>query len=194
MKQRAVVWDIDDVLACTSMSFYNAALHTHGSCQHPDDWEDYLWARRVGREEGRDVQSYLVEHRVLENTLPFSYTKTALVTTHQKGYSNILLSARSWHPDPQNITQIWSYDHGLSDYIHHMQFVTFEEPKRLALEVLSETFDICAFVEDSPRNAQSAVGLIPNIYLVNKSWNKASEICPTICRVDSPLIAALHIS
>lgn len=193
VKPKAVIWDIDDVLTPTSETFYHAALQSHGKCPHPDHWSDYLWGKHIDRDEGFETAQYLIEHRIIEKTIPYDYTESALKLTFDKNYQNILLSARAWHPNPKVATKEWAIDHILNPYIEAMYFVEVEEPKANRLKILSERYDIKAFVEDNPFHAHSAIGIVPEIYLVRRQWNSEHQKRSHFNCVDTALEAARRI-
>lgn len=193
MKETAVVWDIDDVLTPTSLCFRNSVLRTHGKCPHPDGWNDYAWGQHIGVDEGKALTDYLTEHQIIETAEPFPFTEQAFSTTKQMGYRNILLSARSWHPDPRGATGIWLSKYALDHYVDSIEFTTVDEPKKDRLETLSERYDIKGFVEDNSTHALAALLIVPNVYLVKKGWNVADRDEPFLNCVSTALEAAQDI-
>jgi len=166
-----VVWDIDDVLANASLTFYESVINTHGSCIHPDEWTEYKWGQYINMNEGNETQEYLIKYQIIENTKPFHYTVDALSLTQNNGLKNVLLSARAWHPNPQGATLSWLDSHNLGSLVNDMYFVNTHETKEASLKTLSETYEIRAFVEDNPHNALSSISIVPDVFLVKKPWN-----------------------
>lgn len=194
MKPKTIIWYVDDVLTPTSISFYNTAILTNNRCPHPDVWTDYLWGQHIGRSEGLETTQYLEKHRIIENALPFPYTQQALSLTKQHGFNNVLLSARSWHSNPNLATQEWLDQHKLDSLVDDMHFVTVQESKEHRLKELLDTYDIFAFVEDNPYHASSVIGLVPEIYLINRSWNKSHHSVDVFKHVSTALEAAIQIT
>lgn len=192
-KIKIVVWDADDVITPLSETFYNSVVKTHGACLHPDQWIDYQWGQHIGCDEGLETESYLIQHRILESAVPYSYTKQALQTTCEAGLRNVIVSARNWHPTPLESTQRWAVEHDLYLYLYKLYFVAVTESKRDTLERLCAQFDVVAFVDDNLHHVHSAPLTIGQTYLMERNWNKHATIEPHIQRIPTALVAAQHI-
>ena len=193
MKPKAVVWDVDDVLTPTSIIFYQSVIATEGSCIHPDHWSDYLWGKHISRADGKATQDYLIEHRIIERCEAYDYTDPALAGIKHAGMVNILLSARSWHPDPAAATREWAARNVLEYYIHEALFVNVGESKADQLVRLKETYDLVAFVEDNPIHALAALDIVDKVYMVRRPWNARNELPPHLNLVDTALDASQQI-
>ena len=193
MKPRIVVWDIDDVLTPTSLTFYDSVVRTHGTCIHPENWVDYSWGKHVNLPEGIETQKYITENSLIENTVPFTYTKEALTLVKDAGFKNSLLSARAYHPHPDEATDDWLIQRDLRNLVDQMYFVRVDDSKHHVLEKLKLHYDIHAFVEDNPFHACAALDIVPNVYLLRRSWNKDYQDHPRLRHVDTALDAAHHI-
>lgn len=90
--------------------------------------------------------------------------------------------------------QEWLDQHRLDLLVDDMHFVAVQESKEHSLKELLDTYDIFAFVEDNPYHASSVIGIVPEIYLINRSWNKSHHSVDVFKHVSTALEAAIQIT
>lgn len=174
---KVVVWDIDEVLAQLGQRFCEAFHTVKGIQPKPlKDWTTYRYDEHLNCEfNGTEVLDFMYHERLAETCLPFNEARDALLHVVKQGGTNVLLSARAWHPDGLAATRQWLKDHNMISLVADIYLVSPSETKTTGLRQITKEYSrISLFVEDHLGHASDAIrqDLVDRVALVDKPWNQ----------------------
>jgi len=182
MTRKIIVWDMDEVITNTRDPICNILAPSIGvkTC-----WQNWKNSQEIYKELGHtnpaDSIRLLIEHRIIETCKPENNAYETLKAATELGYTNIIVTARGWHPNPYDVSWAWLKEHNLSQFIYKLVVVPVFGQKFRALESIRFNLgEICLFVEDTYNNLLDTLVLssfkVKNYALMDRPWNQNVDV------------------
>lgn len=170
--KKVVALDLDDTIASFREPMYQLLKKLTDKDVHWNDWDRYHVGEYFYDMSGVDFCNHIVEHEVLQNIEPHDESAEVLTELYDRGYHVAIVSARSFHPDAENITKAWFDKYNLPYGSVHIS--THVAPKITVLEY----DNIVVSVDDNIEHSQDYIdsNRVKNVLLYDMPWNKNSEI------------------
>jgi hypothetical protein len=165
-----VGFDLDGVLAdCTRMA--EAISKRTGLQARIEDWTSYNFCDRYGLSSA-EFLDLLVDEKVLERAVPVPGIRQAMDTLHQHGLKIVVVTARAFHPDGDNVTRNWLEEHGIP--ADRLALVHHHETK---VDALRQVPGLLCYVDDYlvHLHTLARAAVTDNLFVMDQPWNRHDQ-------------------
>jgi len=168
--RRVAVWDMDEVLANLRDVLCERLSPVFGVEADWRAWTDYSVLYRHFTREPQPFIDAMVSERVIEHCAPEPHAGEALADLAARGYRNVIVTARAWHPAAEAVSWEWLERHGMAASVERLIAVPPFASKTGAIASLGP---VDLYVEDSAHHLDAAMGdgLVDRGVIVDRPWN-----------------------
>lgn len=168
MKQKNVVFDLDDTLLDFKTQIMNSIHQEHDMYHHWSTWKDYNLFKTYDLT-SKQLRDTWVKHKCIQNADVFPYARQVLIEAKERGFNVVLVTARGWHPNGDKLTAEWlkRYDMPYDDLV-----VTMPGQNKMKSLTGYDSFEFG--IDDHVRNCVDfrESGKFKKVYLINAPWNQ----------------------
>lgn len=161
--------DLDDVLVDMCSGLIHAFNDKFGLYVPQEKWThfDFRQYESLTKEQ---ILSVHFEYNLIDSLDVFKGAREFLYTLKENDIDVVIMTSRSWHDraKEKTINFLKEQDLPVSDVI----VSDYNNSKGALIAEIGKNNDLIGFVDDNMKNAESAVGIVDNIYLNDKPWNK----------------------
>lgn len=173
MKKDIFAIDMDDVTFNLKDSWAEKIHEDHGIFVDPKDWHTYKLPEVYKGLTDEDVLNSIVKHDLFRNIPLMPNVKEKLQEIQSEGIELVIVSARGWLYNAEEVTLEALSKHDIKVYDTYM--VNYDKTKKDVLKEVSTTHNLVGFVDDNKDHIHKAATAedftIPNIFLQDQKWN-----------------------